>query len=192
MDVYEAIERRRTTRVFKKGATEEELRKIILAGTKAPSAGNGQPWEFVIIDDKHIIDRLAELKYQQNRKVPPHFLGEGVKPEEVDGLALNQKKSFQNSSVVAICSQSRESASAWLCIENMSLTAVADGLGSGIVTYWGKYKELVEEILGLPEGYELTAVLKIGVAGEEGFPPMDRNSLRSRRPEFSWLHKNRF
>jgi nitroreductase len=36
MEVYEAIEKRRAIRVFKKSATEEYLRKIILAGSKAP------------------------------------------------------------------------------------------------------------------------------------------------------------
>ena len=60
MDVYEAIEKRRTVRIFKKGATEEQLRRIILAGAKAPSAGNRQPWEFIIVDDSRIIDQLGK------------------------------------------------------------------------------------------------------------------------------------
>ncbi|OGP87231.1 MAG: hypothetical protein A2156_09565 [Deltaproteobacteria bacterium RBG_16_48_10] len=192
MEVYEAIEKRRTIRIFKKGASEEQLRKIIVAGTKAPSAGKGQPWEFIIVDDPKIVDQLAEHKYQQNRKLSPRYLGEEVKAEEVERLALNQKKSFQNATIVAVCSQKGEGPSVWLCIENMSLAAVAEGLGSGIVTYWGKQKETVQEILGIPQDYELTAILRVGEPGEEGFPPMDRNSLRPRRPEFSWLHRNRF
>ena len=40
MEVYEAIEKRRTIRVLKKRVSEGQLRKIILAGTKAPSAAN--------------------------------------------------------------------------------------------------------------------------------------------------------
>ena len=42
MDLYEAIEKRRTVRKFKSPATEEQLKKIISAGVKAPSAGNKQ------------------------------------------------------------------------------------------------------------------------------------------------------
>ena len=34
MDLYEAIEKRRTIRIFKAPASEEQLKKIILAGTK--------------------------------------------------------------------------------------------------------------------------------------------------------------
>ena len=71
MDLYEVIEKRRSIRVCKKGATEEQLRKIILAGTKAPSAVNRQPWEFIIVEDPDIIDQLAELKYQLNIKKDP-------------------------------------------------------------------------------------------------------------------------
>ena len=182
MDVYEAIEKRRSIRIFKEGVSEDQLRKIILAGTKAPSAANRQPWEFIIVDDQKIIDQLAELKYQQNRRIPPR---EGEGPDEIEQKALHQKKSFQNTSIVAVCNRTEQAPGVWLCMENMSLTAAADGLGSVIVSYRDEYKEEVEKILGIPEGYELTALMKFGVPGEESVAPQ-------RRPEFSWLHKNRF
>jgi nitroreductase len=188
MEAYEAIEKRRSIRIFKQGVSEEQLRKIILAGTKAPSAGNRQPWEFIIIDDQKIIDQLAEIKYQQNRRMSPRK-GEGQ--DEVEQNALHQKKSFQNASIVAVCNKKGDAPGAWLCIENMSLAAVADGWGSVIVSYWGNYKEEAEKILGIPEGYELTSVMKFGVPGEQGFS-RDKNPFTPRRPEFSWLHKNRF
>ena len=60
MELYEAIEKRRTVRVYKEKATEEQLRKIILAGSRAPSAANRQPWEFIIVDDQEAIDRLVK------------------------------------------------------------------------------------------------------------------------------------
>ena len=188
MEVYEAIEKRRSIRIFKQGVSEEQLRKIILAGTKAPSSVNRQPWEFIIVDDQKIIDQLAELKYQQNRRMPP---GEGEGPDQVEQKALNQKKSFQNAGIVAICNQIGQAPSVWLCIENMALAAVSDGLGSVIVSYHKEYKEEVEKILGIPEGYELTVLMKFGVPGEEGFP-RDKNPSAPRRSEFSWLHKNTF
>jgi hypothetical protein len=40
MGFYEAIERRRTIRKFKAPATEEQIMRIIVAGTKAHSGGN--------------------------------------------------------------------------------------------------------------------------------------------------------
>jgi nitroreductase len=182
MDIYEAIEKRRTIRIFKKGATEDQLRRIVLAGTKAPSGGNRQSWEFIVIDGREIIDQLAEIKYQLNRKFSP---GPGEMQKDVEDRALNQKKGFQNSSVVAVCTRSGDFGTGWLAVENMSLAAVAEGLGSNIITYWDEGKEEVEKILGLPGDYELICVLKLGVPGMEVTPP-------KRRPEFSWLHKNKF
>ena len=182
MELYEAIDKRRTIRIFKKGASEDQLRKIILAGTKAPSGGNRQPWEFIIIDDPKIIDQLAELKYRHSKKKSPQ---EGEGDKEIEQWALYQKGSFRNASVVAVCNRSGDSPGAWLCIENMSLAVVAEGLGSQLVTYRGEEEKEVKKVLGLPENYELTSIMNFGEPGEEGSP-------KKRRPEFSWLHKNRF
>jgi nitroreductase len=188
MEFYEVIEKRRTIRVFKEGAKEEQLRKILLAGSKAPSGGNSQPWEFIIVDDKKLIDQLAELKYQQNMG----YISRGGKSQkEIEESALRQKNSFQNASIVAICSKTGGLPGSWLCIENISLAAVAEGLGSGIITYTGKHKEEVEKILGLPEGYELITGMRFGVPGEDPLFDEQKQSIPM-RPEFSWLHKNKF
>jgi nitroreductase len=182
MDLYEAIEKRRTVRIFKKEATEEQLRRVLLAGSKAPSAGNRQSWEFIMMDDKKIVDQLGEIKYQLNRKFSP---GPGETQKEVDERALNQKRWFKNSSVVAVCTRSGDFGTGWLAVENISLAAVAEGLGSNIIFYWDEEKKEAEKILGLPEDYELICLLKIGVPDGEVTVP-------KRRPDFSWLHKNRF
>lgn len=182
MEVYEAIEKRRTIRFLKRGAMEDQLRRIVLAGTKAPSSGNRQSWEFIVIDDREIIDQLAEIKYQLNRKFS---LGPGETQKDVEDRALNQKKGFQNSSVVAVCTRSGDFGTGWLAVENISLAAVSEGLGSNIITYWDEGKEGVEKVLGLSGDYELVCVLKLGVADMEVTPP-------KRRPDFSWLHKNKF
>ena len=45
MELHEAIETRRTIRLFKAGVTEAQLRKLLAAGAKAPSTRNKQSWE---------------------------------------------------------------------------------------------------------------------------------------------------
>ena len=67
----------------------------------------------------------------------------------------------------------------------MVLMATDLGLGSCIIAFGGEEKKAVETLLGLPAGYELTCVLKIGVPEVAGTKP-------TMRPEFSWLHTNRF
>ena len=188
MELYEAIEKRRTIRIYKKAASEDQLRRIILAGTKAPSAMNSQPWEFIVVDDPVVIDRLAELKYLLNRRNSPR---KGEKPQDMETAALQQKESFRHVSIVGVCNKRYWERSVWMCLENMSLAAVEEGLGSGIVLYWNEGKKEAERVLGLPPDYELTAVLKIGEPAEEGFS-REENPFAPRRPEFSWLHRNRF
>ncbi len=126
MEIHEVMAKRRTIRIFKKKASEEQIKKIILAGTQAPSAGNSQPWEFIMIDDQKTIDQIAERKYQLSLTMPPRA-GEGQ--DKVQERAAGQRKSFENASAVAVCHQKGAAASAWLCIENMSLVAACRWFG---------------------------------------------------------------
>ncbi|MFH1383107.1 MAG: nitroreductase family protein [Chloroflexota bacterium] len=187
MDVYEAIEKRRTVRVFTRAASEEQIKKVVLAGSRAASAGNRQPWEFIIIDDPKIIDQIAEHKYQQNRSI-----SSSAPQAERDARALRQKQSYRNCSVVAVCHEADEEAaeSAWMCVQNMYLAATAEGLGIVPSTFWDEHQQAVEKLLGIPEEYKLTTVALIGV--QEGYPDHYQQARAQRRPDFSWLHRNKF
>jgi nitroreductase len=188
MDLYEAIEKRRTIRIYQESATEEQLRKILLSGSKAPSAVNSQPWEFIIVEDQAIIAQLAEIKHQVTLGLPTKTEEDRQKLEK---RAIAQKASFNNASIVTVCCKVGGAKSVWLAIENISLAAVAEGLGSGIVLYPKDSMDKIGDILGLPSGYEPAAVLKIGVPGEKGHP-REKNPYAPRRADFSWLHKDRF
>jgi nitroreductase len=58
----EAIYRRRSIRKYtKEPVSEEALREFIRAGMAAPSAGNQQPWHFIIIDMRDLLDAIADI-----------------------------------------------------------------------------------------------------------------------------------
>ena len=179
MDIYEAIEKRRTIRGFTRGTTEEIVRKIIMAGTRAMSAGNSQPWEFIIVDDPQLIEQIAEHKYQLNLTIHPQ------------GVAQQQKKAYSNCNVVAACYKVGGGYhwSMWACIQNMALAATAEGLGIVPSTLWDEHQKAVEKLLDLPDGYRLATMVLIGV--QRGYPRAKTPQIQ-RRPEFSWLHRNRF
>jgi nitroreductase len=62
MDCLEAIRTRRSIRAFtQEQVPDEQLRKIIEAGMYAPSAGNQQPWQFVVITDKNILKKVPDI-----------------------------------------------------------------------------------------------------------------------------------
>jgi 5,6-dimethylbenzimidazole synthase len=183
LDIYESIEKRRTVRVFAQPPSEELLMKVIRAGAMAASAGNRQPWEFIIVDDPKSIAQIAEHKYQQNRSI-----SSPAPQAERDARALRQKKAYQNCRVVAVCNENDEEAlvSAWMCVQNMYLAATAEGLGLVPSTFWDEHQKAVEELLGILEEYKLTTVVLLGIPGEVA------EARRPRRPDLSWLHHNRF
>jgi nitroreductase len=172
MDVYEAIEKRRSVRVFKRGVSDEQLRKLILAGTKA------------ILNNPSVIEQV----YQQTLEKPLPTRG-----------AERQRDAYRNCTVVAVCNKKGHGigrkpwmnieniASTWMCIENIALAATADELDTVTSILREEHKAAVEKLLGIPEDYELATMLLIGVKGEV---PGER--LGKVRPAFSWLHKNRF
>lgn len=67
MDVLEALLRRRSTRKFKdKKLTKEEVGELLKAARWAPSAGNRQPWEIVVVRDQEIKDELSDIALEQD------------------------------------------------------------------------------------------------------------------------------
>ena len=61
MELSEAIKGRRSIRVFKKQNVPEEIvEKLIDAASWAPSAGNIQPWEFIIVRKPAVKKKLAQ------------------------------------------------------------------------------------------------------------------------------------
>ncbi|MBN1280536.1 MAG: nitroreductase family protein [Candidatus Thermoplasmatota archaeon] len=57
MDVFDAILTRRSIRKYKqKPIGSDFLQKLLSAGFQAPSAGNQQPWHFVVLDDRKYLN----------------------------------------------------------------------------------------------------------------------------------------
>ncbi len=62
MDILNLIKTRRSIRKYKKDAlTEDNLKSIIEAAMYAPSARNEQPWHFIIINDRKVLDELTKI-----------------------------------------------------------------------------------------------------------------------------------
>ncbi len=56
------IYKRRSVRLFqKKPVSRELIKRVIEAGRFSPSAGNNQPWKFVVIDNPKVIDEIDIL-----------------------------------------------------------------------------------------------------------------------------------
>ncbi len=66
----ELLQRRRSIRtgfLRDEPVPDELIEKILEAGRWAPSAGNSQPWEFLVIRDLEIREKIVELFKTQMR-----------------------------------------------------------------------------------------------------------------------------
>ncbi|MEM3627369.1 MAG: nitroreductase family protein [Candidatus Bathyarchaeia archaeon] len=146
MDVFEAVKRRRSIRAYEATSIpKEKLEKILEAARLAPSAGNIQPWHFIVVTDREKREKLAgSCRYAK-------FLSES--PIVIVGCG-DQKASPKWYMVdVAIAMQ------------NMVLTATSEGLG----TCWvGSFNEgEVKEMLKIPENFKIVALLAVGYPREK-------------------------
>lgn len=88
--VEKVIYTRRSNRLYKKKKVPEELlRRVLEAGRFAPSQGNSQPWSFVVISDRDLIDRIGAECGKRVAPVPKLYLENGGKKGWLKTLAVN-------------------------------------------------------------------------------------------------------
>jgi len=173
MNVLDAIKRRRSIRAFKNiDVSADVVEKLIDAARWAPSAGNIQPWEFVIVRKPEIKRRLAEAALEQS------FIEEAP---VVIVVCANENWSLQWYGIrgkTLYCIQDTAAA-----IQNILLAAYSLELG----TCWvGAFREEeAREILKTPNGIRPVAIIPIGYSDEAPPPP-------SRRPLNKITHYETF
>ena len=169
MDAMEAILTRRSIRAYTDQPVPEELiDELLKAAMAAPSAGNQQPWHFVVIDDRATLDAIPEYHaYSAMLKQAP--------------LA------------VVVCSDGgREGLDVYwpqdcsAATQNLLLAAHAAGLGA---VWLGVYPEAdriarTRELLGVPETITPFCIVGIGYPDEQKGP--------ADRYDASRVHRNRW
>lgn len=154
----EEIKNRRSIRQYKKQeVSKEQIEYLVRAGMQAPSACNGQPWEFIVIQNKEKLHYLSTIT--PSAKMLEHA------PLAIVVLGnLNHLKcgTYWQQDLGA-------------CTQNILLECVTQGLGAcwiGIATNEERVG-LLKEYFSLPKGIEPFAIISIGVAKED-LPYVDR------------------
>lgn len=173
MDVFEAIKGRRSIRAFQnRDVPPETVDRLIDAARWAPSAGNIQPWEFIIVRKPETKRRLAEAALEQT------FIEEAP---VVIVVCADENRSSQGYGIrgkTLYCLQDTAAA-----IQNIHLAAYALGLGSCWV---GAFREdEAKKILKTPDGVRPVAIIPVGYPAEKPQP-------RNRRPINQITHYESF
>jgi nitroreductase len=159
MDVFEAIKGRRSIRKFKEDPVDEEvLRKIIEAGVWAPSAGNLQSWEVVVVKKIETKEKLSAAAYLREFLAEAPLILVLCANQHVCGSSYNDRGSELYCIQDAACAG-----------QNILLAAHAMGLGACWV---GAFDEdLVVRTLQIPPGLRPVALIPIGYPDENPLPP---------------------
>jgi nitroreductase len=171
MELLEAIHTRRSIRAFTDApVSEEDLEAVLRAAMAAPSAGNAQPWHFVVITDRAVLDVIPDIH--------PHAAMVRQAPLAIAVVAELAQEKYPGFGYWTLdCSAA---------VENLLLAARGLGLG----TVWcGIYPrpermEGLARLLALPEGVKAHALVVMG------HPAQDFKRVDRFKPER--IHQNRW
>jgi nitroreductase len=172
MEVYKAILKRRTIRIFKnKKIPKRILKKLVNAARLAPSARNLQPLEYLVVDDPKLCDLIFENVY---------FGGEVEK--------LRKKENRPVAYILVLVNKKiRESGfehDVGLAVGNLVLVAFEKGIGCCIMG--AIEREKIKKIFKIPENYYLDLVVALGYPAEN--PVLEEGEGKYWRDEKEVLH----
>ena len=144
MDVIEGILNRKSIRYFNPHQIPEDEVKVLLECARfAPSGGNRQPWEFLVVDDPQEIKQIYDYGWK------------------VYGGGFNVCRFGEASLLVFFLG----SAECYLAAENLALAAY--GLGYGTCMIGGFNRKKTKALLGIPIRKRIRLFVAVGVADEE-------------------------
>ncbi|MDY6788645.1 MAG: nitroreductase family protein [Candidatus Nanohaloarchaea archaeon] len=156
-EFLETLQTRATVKKYtSEGVDRKKIGKILEAARWAPSAGNMQSWEFLIVEDQDLKDKLSEYAYNQEhlRDAPLNIV--------VLGNVKTAKDRYEDRGELYMI---QENAAA---MQNMLL--MADMLGLGAAWVGAFQEEKVKDLLKIPEKLRPLSIITLGHPKERPRP----------------------
>jgi nicotinate-nucleotide--dimethylbenzimidazole phosphoribosyltransferase len=178
---------------------DDVLDRVLQAAHRAPSVGLSQPWDFLVLTDRTVRDRVADHVEEERLRfaasLPPvrartfsDLKVEAIRESPMN-LVVTSTLERGGAHVLGRFTQPEMAHySTCLAVENLWLTARAEGLGVGWVSFYRP--AVLSSILGLPAHAVPIAYLCVGYVEE--FDPAPELQLRgwaTRRPLAWAVHK---
>ncbi|HET7265460.1 MAG TPA: nitroreductase family protein [bacterium] len=139
MEVVEAVRTVLAVRSYQnKPVPADVVTRIVEAGRLTGSSRNGQPWQFVVVQDREMLSKLGAAS-----PTGPYI----AQAPMAIAVAIEKASRF------GVSDGSR-------AIQSMMLTAWADGVASNWVGFAGM--SAAKSLLGIPDEYDLLAIVPFG------------------------------
>jgi nitroreductase len=176
MDFFEVANTQKAMRRLKTDdVTDADLWKILQTATMAPSGGNRQPWNFLVVRDPAKKAKIGEwyldawLKtYGPARQAMQADAQMKKTFDSADHLARN----IASAPVLIFATIRRDmptsgpnlllGASIYPAVQNLMLAARAIGLGTALTTLHRLHEAEVKQLLGIPDDVETMAMIPVG------------------------------
>ena len=198
MDVFGAIATGRAIRRFtKEPVSDELLERLIWAATRAPSPGNSQGWDFIVVTDSAIKAQLGKVigeRMQAFRQAatPTDDARELRMREDAIHMATHL---HEVPAIIFVCGapayppQAPQMSFVWSALypatQNLLIAARSLGLGTTLTTFQMVAEAEIRTALGVPANVQIAAMIPVGW-------PAAAFTLVRRKPVSEVLHRNRW
>ena len=201
VDLYEALLTTRAMRRFTdEPVSDEQVRRCIRAAVQAPSGGNIQPYQFLVVTQPERKAAIGALYLRAWERYAP-AVAAATPPPPDEATARARARNLQASDdlarslgtvpVLVLVLMPKISmvvhdelgpmdvgpteASVYPAVQSFLLACRAEGLGSALTTVYRVYEDEVRDVCGIPDRYAVAALLPVG-------HPVGRWGVAPRRP----------
>ena len=168
METWDALRARRNVRQFtEQPVPDDALDRSLDAGRRAPSAGNWQPWDFVLVTDRSQLIELAKV-WQGARHVAGAAAAIAIVAPEPKDDRQSELLQFDLGQAV------------------YAMTVAAADLGVGTGHAAATDQDQARAVLGFPEERFLAFVLSVGYPSDKPLAVINR---LNRRPFDEVVHR---
>lgn len=172
-DLFSVVEGQRAHRWFTADEVDDgDLRRMLEAAIRAPSAENSQPWQFVVVRDPAVREALADVARRLWADAGRAHALERVGAAMLADLDGSIAAGFGGAPVLVVVAGDGSrthprtfGSSLFPAVQNLLLAAGALGYGSALTTLATHAADDVRAALGMPEHLTPVAVVPIGRPG---------------------------
>ena len=168
-DLMETILSRRSIRRYQeKDIPDDVLNNILEAARWAPSWANTQAWEFVVVKDRSIKEKIQATVNNRN----PSYLALVNAPVLLIVCGQLKKSGYYNEQYPTKFGSEWFMYDLGLATQNLCLAAHDSGLGTVIVGLFDHNR--VGEVIKLPANHEVLVLIPLGYPDQDPKPPKRR------------------